>query len=515
MIRSSSFVSYTSEDGVEVNELLDSDEESLGFDPTPRANRTTAIRPSSTKTFSSLDDAQDSDDSDLPDLGQLNQRPIASNEGPSARCPPSGLDMNSDYRVVRASPVGREKVSSDFQRGRSGSVRPKKSRAKRTLEEVQRDKEAQVLAKQTAAEQKKLERATEKARKEAEKAQQKAEKQAHSALNKLVTSKKETLPDMTIELHPVLCNRTSALHKHIEPLVNRIMEESGTPARMRSDPPWPVAQIDLGARFLGLDNLIRWKRNVVAKYSEEDKEWQAVSEPYHRVEGTYAMYYTLREVLADIRLPSTRRSTLQGMRTLRVELGPKYQLFLIIDESGAERKSMRKDERVRLEEWLAELQIETDCFVVRPKDDDGVVTWLYNMTGDIGIKPYKLIERSHLAFCPVTRPIHNADENGTNRGQSMLGTYQQMLAQIYRVTPSMAEEISKQRGFKTLRETFETYSDSRLTERQKEELLVGTWMGRTQSGNRSTRDVGKVISSRVYNVFTTEDSLQLVGKDVE
>lgn len=52
-----------------------------------------------------------------------------------------------------------------------------------------------------------------------------------------------------------------------------------------------------------------------------------------------------------------------------------------------------------------------------------------------------------------------------------------MLAQIYRVTPSMAEEISKQPGFRTLRETFETYSDPGLTERQKEELLVGTWVG--------------------------------------
>ncbi|KAG8917261.1 hypothetical protein FRC00_013834 [Tulasnella sp. 408] len=388
MIRSSSFISYTSEDGVEVNELLDSDEESLGFDPTPRANRTTAIRPSP-PTFSSLDDAQDSDDSELPDLDQLNQRRILSNEGPSIRSPPSALYMDLDNQAKRTAPVAREQVPSDLQPGGSGSVRQKKSRTKRTLEEVQRDKEAQGLAKQAAAEQKKRERAAEKARKEAEKSQQKAEKQAHSALNKLVTSKKETLPDMTVEMHPALCNRTSALHKHIEPLVHRIVEESGISARLRSDPPWPVAQMEVEERFLGLDNLIRWRRNVVAKYSEEDKEWQAVPESYHRVEGTYAMYYTLREVLADIRLPSTRRSTLQGLRTLRVELGPKHQLFLIIDESGAERKSMRKDEKVQLEEWLAELQIETDCFVVRPKDDDGVVTWLYNMTGDIGIKPYK------------------------------------------------------------------------------------------------------------------------------
>lgn len=227
------------------------------------------------------------------------------------------------------------------------------------------------------------------ARKEAERVHQKAEKQVHSALNKLVTSKKETLPNMTIEIHPALCNRTSALHKHIEPLVNRIVEESETPSRMRSSQPWPVEQMKVEGRFTGIDNLIRWRRKVVAKYSEEDKEWQAVSDPYSRVEGTYAMYYTLRMVLADIRLPVARRSTYQGMKTLRAELGPKHQLFLIIDESGDERKAMRREEKERLEEWLAELQIETDCYVVRPKDDDGVVTWLYNMTGDIGFKPYK------------------------------------------------------------------------------------------------------------------------------
>ncbi|KAG8986792.1 hypothetical protein FRB90_003773 [Tulasnella sp. 427] len=296
MIRSASFVSYTSEEGVEVNEILDSDEESLVLDPTPRPNRTA---PASTfaPTYASLRDDDDSDDSDLPDLSQLTYRSIASSsKAPSTRTSSPDIDMESDNQLLSSS-LNEPESSISYLRGQGpGPGRAKKSRAKKTPEEAQREKETKQLAKQAAAEQKKLERAAEKSRKEAEKAQQKADKQAHSSINKLVTSKRETLPNMTVEVHPALCNRTSPLHKHIEPLVAKIVEESGTPARMRSDPPWPVAQLNGEERFRGIDNLIRWKRKVVAKYSEEEKEWQAVPEPYYRVEGTYAMYYTLREV---------------------------------------------------------------------------------------------------------------------------------------------------------------------------------------------------------------------------
>lgn len=48
--------------------------------------------------------------------------------------------MNSDYQIERAVHVGRETHTSHIQGDGTGSVRPKKSRTRKSAEEVQREK---------------------------------------------------------------------------------------------------------------------------------------------------------------------------------------------------------------------------------------------------------------------------------------------------------------------------------------------------------------------------------------
>lgn len=48
-----------------------------------------------------------------------------------------------------------------------------------------------------------------------------------------------------------------------------------------------------------------------------------------------------------------------------------------------------------------------------------------------------------------------------------------MLSQISRITDPMTEQMISQREFRTLRATFETYTDAFATRKQKEDALVG------------------------------------------
>lgn len=56
----------------------------------------------------------------------------------------------------------------------------------------------------------------------------------------------------------------------------------------------------------------------------------------------------------------------------------------------------------------------------------------------LGIKPYKLIERSHLPFCP------NSGNIKTGRGNS--DTFEKMLAQLPRLSERSARAVVKQFG---------------------------------------------------------------------
>jgi len=220
-----------------------------------------------------------------------------------------------------------------------------------------------------------------KERKEAEKAKQKDSK----GLNKLVSSRNDTLKDMTIEFTPALRQNPSPLLNAIPKIKARILEESKEASATIS---WPIGTFHPEPPLANIPNLVRWKRRIVAKYNNDEKEWQAVDEPYERIEGSYLLYWTLRDLASQIQNPSTEQIS-KTLATLRAHLGLRYQVFLLIDHSGNQWSKLSQDVKNQVEARLVTLQVEHNCFVIRAQDSEDLVRRFFDLTADLGVKPHK------------------------------------------------------------------------------------------------------------------------------
>ncbi|KAG9025208.1 hypothetical protein FRB95_010454 [Tulasnella sp. JGI-2019a] len=514
--------SFTNGTGAEVNQLLDSDDEDgIEVLPTPKAKQSLIKRTYDSPTFALLDDDEeynntqheDSDKDSLPDLADASLAILSAHSSmcfqATSRAASTFSTTYDTHTLSTAStsiPCIKRKVEdsiyhTDEEKGLEADSLPKKKRAKKDPEQVRLEKEAKAQARKAAAEEKKrekaetaerkkLERAQEKGRKEAERVQQKEQK----GLNKLVNSRNDTLKHMTIEFSPALLRDASPLLHAIPEVKTRIVEESkGT----RASPSWPITTFQPEPPLSDMRNLVRWKRWIVAKYNDEDKEWQAIETPYSRLESAWLLYYTLKDVAGQVQNPHTERIS-QSLSTLRTHLGPRRQIYMLIDHSGNQWARLPLEMRARVEARLAELQVEHNCFVIRAQDSEDLVRRFFDLTADLSIKPYKLIERSHLAFCSQVKKSDCIGVNGSAK------IYHRMLQQIYRITDPIVESIT-QDSYPTLRSLIEAYEQPGMTDRQRENLFIGVSMG-------NNRKVGSVLSSRIAAVFTGEDSLALVGK---
>ncbi|KAG8905990.1 putative monocarboxylate transporter mch1 [Tulasnella sp. 403] len=527
--RTPSFASLSDNIDKDFNELLDSDnDDSVVTLPTPKPARVAYARTGELARAhhvgafdendgeTTLED-NDIDADDLPDLDQLSREMMSRRSSSTQSHTYASEDpatQSDDEAFSQPSPVKR-KSSPDFELG-SDEDEPdeapspplvKKRRTRKDPEQARLEREVKAAAKKAEAERMKQERALERERKKAEKATQKVQKQQHATLNKLVTSKTDTLKDMTMEPHPDLCTNTSPFHQYIEPFVQLITTNSGLPHRMRERPAWPVNRMDPDVRFRGMTNLIRWKRKISARYNEEEREWQAVESPYYRTEGLYTLYVTPADVLQQLRFPPATRFLYRNLKKLRTTFGPQHRLFVVLDGSSNQAKGISRSDMERIKDWLTDIHCELGCTLVFAKSGEDIVRRLYNITADLGIMPHKIIERSHLPFCPTPNP-HMDSFGEDKKTKSARTTYLQMLQQIHHVTPPMAVEISKKVGHRTLREMYETYADPTLLDRQKDNLLMGI----TKSGKETNRCIGQVVSARVHAVFSSKDPLQLVGK---
>jgi crossover junction endonuclease EME1 len=149
----------------------------------------------------------------------------------------------------------------------------------------------------------------------------------------------------------------------------------------------------------GFRNLVTWKRNIKAIYNEPTKEYEPlpVSKTYWRRENTYMLYFTasdifshgenvkaildrLRRVLSE-NDTHTRQNTNGKARTVR--------LMIMVD--GWMRYKGKSEERRKLERMFVRLQMER-CSIVHVEGQEDAVTWFYNLTADLGMKPHKLSE---------------------------------------------------------------------------------------------------------------------------
>lgn len=200
---------------------------------------------------------------------------------------------------------------------------------------------------------------------------------------------------MTIQFHDSLYEST-VFRKYINDLEKRITTEAkkeaseATSLHDTSIPAWPASRIPAEDQFSDtFNNLIQWKRHVTKHYDEHNREWRLETKPYYDIEPAYMLYCSLAGLLRQLQRPSEGRALTRSLRQLRKEVGRKHQLYLLLDESDNKSKAMDSNTKENVDDWLLNLRHTFQCNVERAKDKKSVVTWLYNITADLGIKPYK------------------------------------------------------------------------------------------------------------------------------
>ncbi|CUA72280.1 hypothetical protein RSOLAG22IIIB_00945 [Rhizoctonia solani] len=246
-------------------------------------------------------------------------------------------------------------------------------------------------------------------------------------INKLVTDRRDTLKDFTIEL-----SRAFESYSFVESLKQKLAAHGCSISFF--DPP-PQSE-----------SLIRFRRQHIARYDNKSKEWVPTT-PHATLEDLYVLFLSA-DTLVLVLLQEGVTEMLASLRRT-YHLTTRSQIFIMVDglDGYYKRKKGRREERNAIESALTSLQAIERCFIVHVEGAEDTAQWLFNITGDLGIRPHKRIQESFLPFCTNTR---------VKCGSSKMDTYKKMLQQIRNITESAADGIIGEAP--TLRELFEGYA---------------------------------------------------------
>ncbi|KAJ7723845.1 hypothetical protein DFH07DRAFT_946470 [Mycena maculata] len=338
---------------------------------------------------------------------------------------------------------------------------------------------AKALKQQEAAE-KKAQKAAEKAAKAEEAAIDKEAKKEYKSANKLVNDKKSTLKDMEIIFPPV---STPALQK----LRQAFGEEVGQ---------YKMTVSVSGRQSVPGYDVFSWRRNVTAEYDPIKREWQPV-EPHTKFEETYLVYMPSDELARCIRDEDGVKNV---VRSVRAKYG-RVQIFLMIDGLTAylRRSGGIRYTKEQIERKLSALQMAEHTHLLYVDKIEDAVARLYDLSADLGIKPHKLIERSHLPFCSNTRQT---------TGANLADTWQKMIKQVHRMTESGAQGIVE--VFPTANMLFEAYEAAHPAAR--DGMVADCMIKHRVDGVANPRKVNGALSKVVGTVMFGEDPLTLAYK---
>ncbi|KAF8610499.1 hypothetical protein BDV93DRAFT_601498 [Ceratobasidium sp. AG-I] len=417
-------------------------------------------------------DSTDSDDFQELEkfLGRINitkkspQVPAKPKAGPSKPTSPT--------RRTRTLPAPRAKAvitlsSSDEESDSRASIGRKKIPAKKsrkpTVTKIKQKAQPSSQSKSTQAESKEL---------------AKAQAKLQNDINKLVTDKKSTIKDFTVEIsHELKGQPFVALFS------SKLADHKGTVSFF--EPP------------AGVECLIRFRRRHIAQYDSALKEWVPV-DPYSRLEDLYVLFLSADQLALAISEDSLR-STLAALRDSH-NLNDRAQIFFMIDgmRTYYKRKGGSKVKRDVIESSMARLQATERCFIVDVDGPEDTVQWLFNMTGDLGMRPHKRIRDSFLPFCTDTK---------VKCGTSKSDTYKKMLQQIRGITESAADGIIEE--VPTLRELFQGYAEE-TDANERHNRLNEVIISNRRDGAAKSRILNQALSKKVHDVMWGEDPLTLV-----
>ncbi|KAG8751763.1 hypothetical protein FRC12_012268 [Ceratobasidium sp. 428] len=296
-------------------------------------------------------------------------------------------------------------------------------------------------------------------------------------VNKLITDRKSTIKDFTVEISYDLQDLP-----FVDLFSEKIAPHNGKVAFF--EPP------------TGVEHLIRFRRRHIARYDTTTKEWVPI-EACTRLEDLYIVLLSAEQLIQAVSEESLP-GTLSNLRDTH-RLTNRSQIFLMVDGMNARYK--RKGGKIKrdvVESSMTFLQAVERCFIVHMNGPEDTSQWLFNITGDLGIKPHKRVQDSFLPFCTDTK---------VKCGTSKADTYKKMLQQIHGITESAADGIMEKAP--TLRSLFEGY-DEENDPHTRHERLKQVMISNRKDGVAKSRILNQALSKKVHDVMWGQDPLTLV-----
>jgi hypothetical protein len=202
--------------------------------------------------------------------------------------------------------------------------------------------------------------------------------------NKLVTDKKTTLADMTIEVsshllsHPVFGH---CLHE----FQRKLQENNSDISHFKNSCPFPL--------------VMRWCRRIDKEFNEASREWEALEQPYEALEPLFALFYTADGLIHSLR--SNEDQTMQeigmakqsldqqGERIIPNFSGSNWKIILIV--FGVESFCRGKSSAIRetIERFSIRVNVYHKAHVVTCENPEDFTQKLFDISADQGIKQYK------------------------------------------------------------------------------------------------------------------------------
>ncbi|WVQ93747.1 hypothetical protein IAU59_000824 [Kwoniella sp. CBS 9459] len=384
--------------------------------------------------------------------------------------------------------------------------------AKKLSKEEKEAKKAQERA------EKQLARDTQKAAKEAEKSYQRK----LAEVNRLRTSKNDTVREIRLYLSADLSHPTSPIAGALPEIKTRITD-SHSELHFLPEAESPISGV------------IRFKRHLKARWDATKKHFIPLDEPKWVWEPSILMIINAEEIvdriadisgddklsnfIADVRLTLGLKSTDQMMVMIK-GLNKYYSKTKslankeftaaaragLAGSAGANGRTSAavinsRPDKETIEMELVKLQVKERCFLVHVEKTEDIEDWVYNIAADVALRPYKLISKSHLNFCP-TDSIKRKSSNPTE-------AFELMLQEVTGITPSAAMGIAVE--YPTFYDLMTAYekAERRGGIERAEGMLQDCQIKTLRNGTANGRKLNKALAKRVYNVFRGEDSLAL------
>ncbi|KAI9928140.1 hypothetical protein ASPWEDRAFT_50588 [Aspergillus wentii DTO 134E9] len=466
-----------------------------------------------------------SDQIPLPDLNELialeestksTANPLYSNRTASLLASLEERPKAGRGGKVASKPVGRPRKDKDIDDELSDDlVEPRKPARKTSSKPTTADKEAKAREREAAKAQREREKQLDKERKQKlkeEKAKKKQLAQDISEVNKLKVDKKNSTPEMLLDMSSSL-EDTNVGNQSIE-----FMKRLGVEHTFFAS---------------SISNIVRWRRKVTAKFNEGAGYWEPC--PLHiRQEEHVLCLLTAQDFVDMVIAPADSDETdtleqhvlklknaypnckpiylIEGlgvwMRKNKNSRNRAYQAEVrrqfeqsndapATTATGRPRKKANKPETTppidddTVEDALLQLQVTYSCLIHHSNAAPESAEWIKNFTEHVSTIPYRLerMEGNDSAFC--------MDVGQVKCGDDKEDTFIKMLQEVNRVTASMAYGIiPKYPSVTDLVKAMRTHGPGMLEDVKKSANKTG---GVTESR------IGPAASKRLYKVFTGLD----------